>query len=616
MTFSLPVSGLPVKIDFDPLYVREQISKERDVRVKREGPNSFEGRPDVFPVDRTDPYAVPFERSPVTEDLDVLILGGGLGGLCAGVRLGKEGVTNFRIVEEGGDFGGTWYWNRYPGVQCDLESYVYMPLLDETGYVPSQRYADGSEILDYARKVGTDYGLYQKALFQTTAISAAWREDVHRWEIMTSRGDVLRARFLVRANGPLSKPQIPRIPGIGDFKGKIFHTSRWDYDYTGGDQSGGLDKLRDKRVAIFGTGATAIQAIPHLAEYAKELFVIQRTPIAVGPRDNWKTDPAWAAGLQKGWQAARNKNYNLLVNRHDPGEDLVNDYFTSLFGALSGRHLVNCDPSSLPIEDQMVLAEVADMSELLRIHRRIDETVIDRKTAEALKPWYGITCKRPSSNDEYYSTFNRKNVKLVHAAHGIDGLTKKGFVVDGVEHEVDLIVFATGFETGTSTASRYGYDVIGRDGLSLSEHFSKGMRTLHGFFSHGFPNFIELGLSQNAYVVNFGFLLDRKASHAARVIGHALANNVAAFEPELEAQEAWCQKVDDSRQNYLRHLATCTPGYYNGQGNVTQAFLYDVYRASEVEYWQMIDKWWDDRSFEGLRMGSLTWSASLEGSEQ
>jgi cyclohexanone monooxygenase len=613
MTVKLPVSGTPVHIDFDPAEVRRRIDSERERRLTREKLSQFQGLSDVREVDDSDPYTQPIERDAVSEELQVVILGAGFGGLCAGVRLKLLGVTNFRIVEEGGDFGGTWYWNRYPGVQCDLESYVYMPLLDETGYVPSQRYADGDEILEYARRVGREYDLYGRALFQTKATSVVWHEERRLWEVRTDRGDVLQARFLVRANGPLSKPQIPRIPGINEFAGKMFHTSRWDYDYTGGNSHGGLEGLRDRRVAIIGTGATAIQAIPYVAEYAKELFVVQRTPIAVGPRGNRPTDPLWAASLKKGWQAARNENYNLLINRHDPDQDLVDDYFTHLFGALRGRHLVDCDTKALPAEDQVRLAELADMNELLKVHRLIDELVDDRDTAEALKPWYGVTCKRPSSNDEYYAAFNRRSVHLVSAPRGVDGLTKRGVVVDGREYEVDLIIFATGFETGSSAASRYGYDVIGRDGERMSEYFAKGARTLHGFCTHGFPNFFELGLSQNAFVVNFGFMLDRKAVHIARIIGYALAHNVATIEAELGAQEAWGQLVATARQAYLAYLTTCTPGYYNGQGDVAHAFLYDAYRGSEVDYWNMIENWWAAGSLEGLSVRPMTVSAVTAG---
>ncbi|GAA1450049.1 NAD(P)/FAD-dependent oxidoreductase [Mycobacterium cookii] len=602
MTVRLPVSGTPVRVDFDPDQTRRRFAEQRDKRLKREPLGQFQGLSDVLELEYVDRFADPVVRDALIEDVEVAILGGGFGGLCAGARLTEQGVTDFRIIEHGGDFGGTWYWNRYPGVQCDVESHIYMPLLDETGYVPSKRYADGDEIFEHAQRIGRHFDLYRTALFQTTVIATEWQADVARWEVRTDRGDVIRARFLLRSNGPLSKPQVPRLPGINDFRGKIFHTSRWDYDYTGGDQHGGLENLRDKRVAIVGTGATAIQAVPYLAEYAKELLVVQRTPSTVGVRANKPTDPAWAADLEPGWQADRIHNFNNVVNGHDPDENFVGDFWTEVFPNATGRKLVDVPPASLPLEDQMALAEIADMNATHAIHDRINGIVEDPNTAEGLKPWYGFLCKRPVFNDEYYPAFNRPTVKLVSAPGGIEGITGTGLVVDGTAYDVDLIIFATGFETGSSTSSRYGYDIIGRDGLSLADHFADGTKTLHGQFTHGFPNFLELGLSQNAYLVNYTYMLDRKAHHAARIIAHALDHGVSTIEPVLEAQDAWVETVRAAAQPHLHYVSTCTPGYYSGQGDISRAFFTDVYRISEVDYWNMIDRWWAAGTFEGLTL--------------
>lgn len=600
MTVTLPISGTPVAVDFDPAQIRQRYVDERANRLKPENLGQFQGISDVLELDSGDPYAEPVVREPVIEEVEVAVLGGGFGGLLAGAHLTRNGVTDFRIIEQGGDFGGTWYWNRYPGVQCDVESHIYLPLLEETGYVPSKRYADGAEIFEHAQRIGTQFDLYRAALFQTAVTSTKWIEEKGRWEIRTDRGDVLSARFLLRANGPLNKPQVPRVPGINDFQGKIFHTSRWDYEYTGGDSTGNFDKLRDKRVAIVGTGATGVQAVPYLAKDAKELLVVQRTPSVVGPRNNRPTDPEWAAGLKPGWQDARHHNFLSLLNGHPQDENLVDDIWTHLMPAMTGQHLIDVPAATLPIEDQMALAEIADMALMHEQHVRVDAAVNDTATAEGLKPWFGFICKRPCFNDEYLDAFNNPTVNLVAAPTGIDGITATGLVVDGTHYEVDCIIFATGFETGSASADRYGYDIVGRDGLSMREHFADGAKTLHGFFARGFPNFVELGLSQNAYVVNFTYMLDRKARHAARLIAHAGKNDVTTIEPAADAQDDWVERTRQSGQMRAAYYQACTPGYYSGQGDVARGFFSDVHNVSEVDFWNMIEDWWEANTFDGL----------------
>ncbi len=604
MIVRLPVSQTSVRIDFDPDMFRERIASERNLRMPSGNGRQSQGLSDVLEFEDVDRYADRSVREPAVEDVDVVVLGGGFGGLCAGAYLTKQGVTNFRIIEQGGDFGGTWYWNRYPGVQCDVESAIYMPLLEETGYIPSQRYADGDEIFEHAQRIGKHFDLYRAALFQTTVTSVVWQGASDVWEVRTDRGDTIRARFVVRANGAINKPQVPAVPGINTFKGKIFHTSRWDYEYTGGNQHGNLDRLQDKRVAIVGTGATAIQAVPYLADAAKELVVIQRTPSTVGVRDNKPTDPDWPSTLEPGWQAARNRNFNDVIHGQETEENLVGDSWTKLFPSADGRDLVDVVPSTLPLEDQKALVELADMAALHSIHRRIDDSVHDQEKAEALKPWYGFFCKRPGFNDQYYPAFNRSSVTVVAAPLGIDQITDRGVVVDGNNYEVDLIIFATGFETGTPTSSRYGYDVVGREDLTLTQYFADGVKTLHGLMSKNFPNFFELNLSQNAYRVNFTFMLDRKSNHSARIIAHALTNGITTIEPTDEAQKTWGKIVRDANKERMQYMAACTPGYYNGQGDLTRAFFGDTYRQNETIFWDMIDQWWDSRTFEGLSLST------------
>lgn len=600
MAFTLPDSKLPLDLDFDPHHLRKRFEVDKKKRIRPDTLAQFQGLADVLEVDDRDPFVEPINREPVTEELDALVLGGGFGGLTAGAYLAQNDITNFRIVEYGGDFGGTWYWNRYPGVQCDIESHIYMPLLEETGYVPTQRYADGAEIFEHAQRIGRHYGLYERTYFQTRATQATWDEAEQRWEVTTDRGDRFLTRFLLRSNGALTKPQLPKVPGIGDFEGKIFHTSRWDYDYTGGSPAGNLENLRDKRVAVVGTGATGVQVVPYLAADAKELVVVQRTPSVVQPRNNRKTDPAWAASLKPGWQYERHDNFNGIISGHDVEGNHVDDGWTHLFPALKGQHLLETPMAELSPADQAVVAEIADMQLLMSAHRRIDSIVTDPAVADGLKPWFGYMCKRPCFNDEYLDAFNRENVTLAAAPTGIDGITVDGIVVGGKHYEVDCIVFATGFETGSGPAGIYGYDVLGRDGRSMQEYFSDGAKTMHGFFTHGFPNFVELGMSQTAYYVNFVYMLDRKARHAARLIRHVLDNGIGAFEPTVEAESSWVAKVRASNEPRVAYWAACTPGYYNGQGDVSKAVFNEVYNSSEIDFWNMIEGWWEAREFEGL----------------
>lgn len=601
MTVKLPISGISIDIDFDPAHVRQRYADERAERLKEENLDQFQGLTQIREIyDVEDPYTETTDRQPVTENVEVAVLGGGFGGLLAGAYLTRDGVTDFRIVEQGGDFGGTWYWNRYPGVQCDVESYIYLPLLEETGYVPSQRYANGAEIYEHARRIGRHFDLYRTALFHTSVTEVTWIEQLQRWEVRTNRGDNLYARFVLRANGPLNKPQLPKVSGIADFEGKIFHTSRWDYDYTGGGPDGDLEGLRDKRVAIIGTGATAVQAIPFIARNAQQLFVIQRTPSVVGRRDNRPTDPRWAAELKPGWQQQRHQNFLTFCAGERAEDNLVDDVWTRIFVDMPGQHLIEAPVSTLALEDQIALTEIADMTMMRDIHNHIDTIVTDPRTADALKPWFGFICKRPCFNDEYLAAFNEPSVTLVSAPGGIDAITATGMVVDGTHYELDCIIFATGFETGSGTAQRYGYDIVGREGLSMREHFADGTKTLHGFYTHGFPNFMELGLSQNAYVVNYTYMLDRKARHAARVVAHAAQHEIATIEPDLSAQDQWVEAARNSGVAMQFYLATCTPGYYNGQGDIGKGFFNDVYAMSEIDFWESIESWWNEASFEGM----------------
>jgi len=596
-------NGIPTaeELGFDPGALREKYAAERARRLRPDGNSQYQEITGKYAHYNQDPYVAPgFTRPALHEELDVLIVGGGFGGLLAAARLQKAGITNLRIIEKAGDFGGTWYWNRYPGAQCDIESYMYLPLLEETGYIPKEKYSFAPEIFEHAQRIGKHFNLYEKACFQTQIKEARWDDQEGRWTITTDRDDVFRARFVIMSSGPLNRPKLPALPGIESFKGHTFHTSRWDYEYTGGDTTGNLHKLHDKRVGIIGTGATAIQCVPHLGEHAKQLYVFQRTPSSVDERGNQPTDPEWVKTLTPGWQAYRNYNFTSILNGVLVKEDLVGDQWTSLFKLL-GNLLTNKERSGLSDREVALLAEIADFQKMNEVRARVASTVRDPGTAEALKPWYGQWCKRPTFNDDYLPTFNRPNVKLVDTkGKGVERVTEHGVVVDGVEYEVDCLIFATGFEVGTVYTRRAQFEMYGRGGVSLSEYWAKGMRTYHGFLSHGFPNCFHMGLTQTGFAANFTYMLDEQTTHVAHVIAQVNGRNAKAVEPTPEAEAEWVKLVTGPTV-MTEYQNICTPGYYNGEGtNEGQGFLQTNYPEGGLAFFALLARWREQGDFEGL----------------
>ena len=581
--------------------IRHRYATERDKRIREDGNDQYVEIAGDLAHYVDDPYVEQgFQREPVDKAVDALIIGGGFGGLLAGARLRQAGVKDICVVEKGGDFGGTWYWNRYPGAQCDVESYIYLPLLEELGYVPKEKYSHAPEILEHSRAIGRHFDLYHGALFQTGVKELRWNEDERRWHVSTDRGDVIRARFVSLASGPLNRPKLPGIPGIRDFKGHTFHTSRWDYDYTGGTAEGGLDKLADKRVAVIGTGATAVQCVPHLAAGAKHLYVCQRTPSSIDVRDNRPTDPEWAAELKPGWQRERMDNFNALVSGQPQEVDLVDDGWTSLIGKMLRLYLESQEGEALSLPDIMDLANLEKMNEL---RARIEALVEDPDTTEALKPWYRMFCKRPCFHDQYLQTFNRDNVTLVDTeGQGVERITESGVVVAGVEYPVDCIVYATGFEVGTGFQRVSGFEIYGRDGLSLSDKWSDGIRTLHGMHIHGFPNCFLMSTIQGGFTVNYPHMLDEVATHVAHIVGHALAVEKEVVETSAEAEADWVQTIlDKGVRGGIIGDETCTPGYYNNEGKPREHFEQMVsYGDGPIPFFNLLAEWRDTGGFAGL----------------
>ncbi|BBJ46248.1 monooxygenase [Streptomyces antimycoticus] len=549
------------ELGFDPDALRAKYRAERDRRIRPDGRKQYRRIAGDFGSYAQDPYVEQeFTREPLHDRVDVLIIGGGFGGLLAGARLRQAGVRDIRMIEQGGDFGGTWYWNRYPGVQCDIESYVYLPLLEEIGYVPQWRYAPGEEIRQHARAIGRHFDLYRDVCFRTQVTELRWDEAELEWTVHTDRDDRIRARHVVISSGTLSRAKLPGIPGIETFKGHTFHTSRWDYDYTGGDASGGLRGLADKRVALIGTGATAIQVVPHLGRDAEHLYVFQRTPSSVDVRGNRPTDPGWAASLTPGWQRRRRDNFLAVVTGGEVAEDLVNDGWTST--ARLQQKLIPTDSyAGLPPQERERLYEIADFQKMNGIRDRVDSIVENTATAEALKPWYRYMCKRPTFSDTYLDTFNRPNVTLVDTADhgGVERITENAVVAGGVEYEVDCVIFATGFEVGVSGVTSGLLPVHGRGGVTLTEAWRDGPKTLHGFYSHGFPNLFQLGPLQNASAVNYVHILDEQAIHVAEVLAEARKRRARYVEPTAEAEAAWRATIREKAADLYAFQAACTP---------------------------------------------------------
>ena len=558
-------------LGFDPDALREKYRAERDKRMRDDGDDQFLRTMDDYAhYADEDPFVEePLERDAIDREVDVVVIGGGFSGMMALARLKERGVEDVMLIESGADLGGTWYWNRYPGSQCDIESYCYLPLLEELDYMPKEKYSYAPEIYEHCQRIGEYYGLYDLALFQTRVTELRWSEDDSRWLVSTHRGDDLRARFVIQAAGTANTPKLPGIEGIHDYRGHSFHTCRWDYDYTGGDHSGGLTKLADKRVAVIGTGCTAIQAVPYVGEHAKELYVFQRTPSSVDARGNTLTDEEWYKSLEPGWQRARRENFADIVVGRPFEEDLVADGWTDIFrrvqSLLPPEEAVEGDPEELAFA-----AEVEDFRKMNEVRERVDRTVKDPAIREALKPWYRQFCKRPTFNDEYLATFNRPNVHLVDVSErkGVDRITEKGVVANGVEYEVDCIIYATGFEITSSPRRRINFDVVGRGGKSLFEHWEKGLQTLHGLSSHGFPNWFFIGVNQNGLSVNMTAMFDDQARHVAYIIDEVLGRGRAVAEVTAEAEAEWVAEIRRLAFANRDFLESCTPGYYNNEGEL------------------------------------------------
>ena len=592
-------------LGFDPVELRAKYRSERDKRLRSDGNEQYREVKGALGHYLDDPYVEGDDPRPArTDEVDVVVIGGGFGGLLTGARLRQAGVESVCVIEKGGDFGGTWYWNRYPGAACDIESYIYLPLLEETGYIPKEKYAKGAEILEYSRQIARRFDLYRDALFRTEVTGLDWDEAAARWIVATDRGDAVRARFVAMANGPLHRPKLPGIPGVESFKGHSFHTSRWDYDYTGGTDAGGLTGLAGKRVGIVGTGATAIQCVPFLARDAGELFVFQRTPSSVDARNNRPTDREWVEQLQPGWQQSRMDNFNVLVSGGRQDEDLVGDGWTDILREVA---IVARLPEAREVASSRdALIQLADFKKMEQIRARVDRVVRSPEVADKLKPYYNLFCKRPCFHDEYLDVFNRDNVTLVDTdGRGVERITEAGVVVDGREYPLDCLIFATGFEVGTGFARRAGYEVRGRGGLSLTQKWQDGARTLHGMHVHDFPNCFIMSIVQSGFTANYPHALNEQSKHIAHIVQWALNNDVAELQATAAAEQDWLDTILRLMADRQKFLEECTPGYYNNEGKPSPlAASYASYGAGSMAFFEVLKDWREKGEFDGLETRS------------
>ncbi|MEJ2890643.1 flavin-containing monooxygenase [Actinomycetospora aeridis] len=568
----------PERVDAEALRERYRAERAHRVDTDRTAVVELTGERARWAAD---PFTAPVPRAPVADTVELVVVGAGFGGLLTAIRFRELGFTRIRLIDTAGDVGGVWYWNRYPGAMCDVDALTYLPRLEETGYVPRDRYASAGEILDYARTLAAQHDLTDLALFHTTVTGLRWDEGAGRWMTTTDRGDEIASTFVMVADGYFNRPRIPAIPGLDDFRGHTFHTSRWDHAYTGGADGGPLTGLAGRRVGVIGTGATAAQVVPPLARGAEHLVVFQRTPSTVGVRANGPLDPGVVADLAPGWQQERIHNFNAIVSGRRQPVDLVRDGWTDYHQA-----------------------QRANLLHMEALRARVDATVDDPVTAEALKPYYAYFCTRPVFHDEYLETFNRPNTTLVDTGgRGIERLTERGVVVGGEEYALDCLVFATGFEYGTAYTRKTGFDVVGRDGLRLSEKYATRFSTLHGLMSRGFPNLFMVpgGNMQSAVTLNVLYTLDENALHAAHVAAGTRGRGARCFDVDAEAEEKWVAECVAHARDNAEFLESCTPNRFNAEGDLSRRALANANHPLPVlEFFDLLRAWRDEGSMPGL----------------
>lgn len=562
-----------------------------------------------------------------------LIIGTGYGGILLAVHLIKSGFSSSDIVfvDPAGGFGGTWYWNRYPGLMCDIEAYVYMPMLEEMDYMPKHKYAAGEELRHYANKIVEKYGLQDAAMFQSETKNMDWDAAKQVWQVEIEqmpkggqRSNInVTADFVMLANGVLNNAKLPNTLGGDTFRGDMFHTARWNYGVTGGSPAKPeLTKLKDKRVGIIGTGATAVQIVPQLAKWAKHLTVFQRTASAVNVRGNRETNVAtWKTEVAShpGWQKERNMNFFKFVGNTDPKPkvDMVSDGWTGMpsFSALIGSPAYDVGVQN--VGDHVARMHALDFPHSEKVRRRAMQVVKDEKTAKDLQAWYPGWCKRPCFHDEYLQAFNQPNVKLVHTdGKGVDRVTPNGVQFNGIDYDVDVLIWATGFSgAGIGTvASRASVNLTGSGGQTMDEKFAEqGFSTLHGVVSRSFPNFFWQGIQQAAASPNQTFLLEALSKHISYIIATASKKSGSRpiIQPSLDGEEEWSSRIVAGAATFAS-IAGCTPSYMNNEGESRGMSIGEQMKAARGSVWSkgiadfvdVIEAWQAEDKLAGLEVKS------------
>ncbi|CAG8973061.1 hypothetical protein HYALB_00010835 [Hymenoscyphus albidus] len=587
--------------------ITAKYKEERDKRLRSDGVAQFKEAEGTLAHFKEDPWAAPLVRAKIEKTVKVLVVGGGFGGLVTAVELKQQDVHDFVLVEKGAGFGGTWYWNQYPGASCDVEAMIYLPFLEETGYVPVDRYSYGPEIRAHCNRIVQKWDLLQHAHLQTEITSISWDGTLLRWHVHTNHNDHFISQFVVLATGTLHKPQLPGVRGIGNFKGHHFHTGRWNYQITGGDSNGNMEKLRTKTVGIIGTGASAIQLVPKLAGDVKKLYIFQRTPSTISVRDNCRTDPSMLATFKPGWQKKLLDDFaNILQG------DLLDDDVecTALEGleAFTMRTIHSeAKKAGIMIEERELpeLFKAADFRLMEGIRKRIEDTVTDKQTAEKLKPWYAFMCKRPAFNNDYLPTFNEPNVELVDTnGQGVSHLTETGVVANGKEYAVDLLIYSTGFEfeAAFTLFRRTGIKLVGKKGQTYDEKWNEcGPSTLFGIHVRDFPNVFNIGPAQAGVTANQTHTINVSGKHIAEVIAKCLREGVEAIEPSEDAVEDWGKQIEEGSSMRTEFHKTCPPGYYNRQGKPEDIPVrWGIYPKGIVKWEELLRNWRLEGSMKGM----------------
>ncbi|RMZ71756.1 Pentalenolactone D synthase [Pyrenophora seminiperda CCB06] len=618
--FATPPSATPAPVSaIDPIEggiadtkqeaVTAKYKEEREKRLRPDGVKQFRETEGELAAFKEDIWAPPLERDAIHAETKVLVVGGGFGGLVAAVNLIKQDVTDFLIVERGSDFGGTWFWNQYPGVTCDVESLIYLPFLEETGYIPKDRFSYGPEIREQVERIVQKWDLRPRSCLQTEITSIKWDESILRWQVRTNRSDHFVAQFVVMATGTLHKPKLPAISGIETFQRPHFHSGRFDYRVTGGDANSPLVKLRDKTVGIIGTGASGVQLVPRIAQDAKKLYVFQRTPSTVTPRENWKNDTS--KEYPPGWQQDQMDLFANLMQ----GENIDREC-TALEGLepLTVRAITkDAEAAGVKVgpETMAELFKAADFKLMEKLRKMVEDTVHDAETAEKLKPWYAFMCKRPAFHNAFYDAFNLPNVELIDTdGRGVSHLTATSVVANNHAYPVDLLIYSTGFEfeVGANLERRTGIQLIGRAGRTLDEKFAAntppGPSTLFGIHTREFPNYFNIGPAQAGVTANQTHTIHIAAQHIAEVVRCVLDQRhgaVQVIEPTAEAEEEWSKQIEQGAEMRLNFHKQCPPGYYNAEGKPEEIPVrWGAYPKGIVAWGEELKAWREEGSMRGM----------------